>query len=339
MNPVYVKNEGLAEREFFRRELGLNMLPFVNLNDTFGGSRIAFACTDPRMWATELEMLPKESIIFFLLGNERYDEANLKYLNNFKSLKHVFIHNPPRRCREVGLFSVLGQLSDLPRTLLEPQFYRAWKNAFDFARRSRRIELYYSHSPFPQGYSNRYVFELGLLNLAQEGDNTSLTTLAKLQRNSIPNSGIGFMGQKGSWQRSKLIEKFLSMNEFNVLVTDGWGGLSQGLSTSYAENILENRATLHLPGNISNQSCRYLEVLLLGRLPITPPYTFQDHHYSDYWTERLAGVKKWSYKLISEFVLDISDIEYQQILTQELERVMEELELLKSEVTELLVSR
>jgi hypothetical protein len=195
--------------------------------------------------------------------------------------------------------------------------------------------LSYKFSNFPQGYTARFVKELKELGLLK-GDGSLFEEIAL--EGGIPSSGISFVGQRGSWLRGNLIDRFLRESNFTHTETFGWSGSESGFKTIYVESILNNRVTLHLPGNITNQTHRYLECILLNRLPVSPPYTFQDHHYNEYWTETFPSNENFSYIRLTQKILGMTDHEYSSTVSSEKNKIRLGIKAIKDEIQELAIS-
>ena len=332
MIPVLTKDSNLTESEFFYREL--NMF-FVDEPKFTKDGKLLIACTNPSLYKDILDSLPQEKVIFFLLGNETYDIPTYKYLSLFPSLKRAYIYNPPRPNSLIGLPSVWASLIEMPKTILNPKFYRTWKNGFDFATRSRRLKLCYEWKPFPQGYSRRFVQELKLLGIIRgEG---SLFNNIEIPM-GIPPEGIGFVGQRGSWFRSQQIDSFSSRPNFSYTESSGWTSSQSSQIPLYAKSILDNRTTLHLPGNVTNQTHRYMESLLLNRLPTSPSYTFQDHHLTEYWPDDTNYQLNFSYRRLSSKILRMSDGEYAALVKLGRDKLQRWINELKLEVKDFYLS-
>ncbi len=324
MFPVLAKDSNLTESEFFYREL--NMV-FVDKPKFTKGGKLLIACTNPALYKDILDSLPQGKVIFFLLGNETYDVPTYKYLSSFPSLKRAYIYNPPRPNSLIGLPSVWASLIDIPKTILDPKFYRTCKNSFDFAKRSRKLNLSFEWKPFPQGYSRRFVQELKLLGIIRGGGSLFNDIDIPI---GLPPKGIGFVGQRGSWFRSKQIDTFSSRPNFSYIESNGWTSSQSSQTPLYVNSILENRTTLHLPGNVTNQTHRYMESLLLNRLPTSPSYTLQDHHLTDYWPEGTIYQRNFSYRRLSSKILKMNDEEYKVLVKfgrEKLQRWINELRL------------
>jgi hypothetical protein len=148
----------------------------------------------------------------------------------------------------------------------------------------------------------------------------------------IPKNGIGFVGQSGSWYRQELIKQFKKKPNFNYLESSGWGSSDAPVKPNYVKNIIENRVTLHLPGNVTNQTHRYMESLLLKRLPASPPFTFQDHHLTEYWTESTHLRNCLSYRRLVNSILEMRDDEYSEILERERLKLQNRIKTIRGQV-------
>jgi len=310
--PVFVKNLGLVEEEFFARELNLR---FVNKQIALESGVTLVACTEPQEWDIFFKAQKPETVVFFLLGNETYDVGKYLYFNNIPAIKHVYIYNPPRKNRLFALGPIMGFLYDCPKAALTKIFYRTLKNSFDFAKRSRNIKLNYPWTEIPLGYTNRFIQELTASNLIHPKEKSAF----KVERQDIDlaKKYIGFIGQSGSWVRKNVLSAVEKSNKLAFNLDSQWGGSIYRELGDYARDIIDSKVNLVPPGNLTNQTFRYLECLILWRLPVTPPITIQDHHFNRYWTE-FDGPRFlcYSYLRLAKFVTRMKSPKYMELVTR-----------------------
>lgn len=287
---VLVCNPDLVETEYLRREFGL----VADLVDPASADIPSFsiiACTDPSNWIRFLTQSGDKTVIFFLLGNETYDKNKYEYLNNFPSILHVFIYNPPRGSARLGVVSVLDWLFWNPLSFLDKHLFFAWRFARSLRNETSGVKILYNWTPLPLGYTNLFVSQLDsnfLGNQYSLFDNWPLSDVTKYDQKV----SSGFIGQVGTWYRKVLLKYFARFPEFTSIESSGWKGTS---SANYIEFLRDTQLILCPPGIYTNETFRYFEALVFGGLPISPVNTLHDLHTSKYWTSELPWYLRHSH--------------------------------------------
>jgi hypothetical protein len=319
--PIYTYNLGLTESEFLNREF---LLELTELTETLKehlikSNKFYVATANPSELDDLLEKCEPKSAVIFYFGNETYDVPQFQWLNRHKvKVKHAFIYNLPRKTSfivAVKLF--LGALADGGLFLWsgERNIFRNFKNGIDLMKRTRKLDLLFPHSDFPQGYSRRFVAEAKLAGI-KIGDG-SILDLAPLDI-SLKGKQIGFVGQNGSWCRELAIKVLKNKNiGFMPTFTHGWGGENQGEQTSYIDSLIQSELTLNPPGNLTNRTHRYLESLVFNSLPIMPPSSLQDPHLWGVWSESRPK-KYFSWRNQIKFGLGLSEDDRKSIILEAL---------------------
>lgn len=287
---VLVCNPDLVETEYLRREYGL-VAELVDPASANIPALSIIACTDPSNWSRFLTQSDDKTIVFFLLGNETYDKRKYEYLNNFPSILHVFVYNPPRESSNLGVISVLDWLFWNPLSFLDKQLFFAWRFAKSIRDQTSEVRISYQWTPLPLGYTNLFVSQLHDSFLSKHislFDNWPLSDVAKFNREV----SSGFIGQVGTWYRKVLLKYFARFPEFTSIESSGWKGTS---SVSYIEFLRDTQLILCPPGIYTNETFRYFEALVFGGLPISPVNTLHDFHSSTYWTSELPWYLRHSH--------------------------------------------
>lgn len=288
-----IKNSDLSEIEFLRREFGfiINDVNSADLRISSNGTCL-IACTNPNLWLSELRDSSLK-IFFILLGNETYEISLFVFFNDFKSVCHVFLYNAPRKN---SLFNFIGHLTlalETPSLVMSSNYWRLWKNSFDFALRSKRVKIMKPYSVFPLGYTNKFVQEISRLEEFNVHKSESILKQALEFEPTNKSLEIVFFGQTGSWYRRFIITQF--EREFNLInySYEVWGGSTSSngnFPNSYASTLKSSKFVLCPPGNITNETFRYLETLILGSIPVIPASTVQDHHFGSYLSEKSFSI-------------------------------------------------
>jgi hypothetical protein len=287
---VLICNSDLVETEYLRREYGL-VAKLVEPNSVTIEKISIIACTDPSKWIKPLSEASDRTVIFFLLGNETYGKLKYEYLNNFSSVLHVFVYNPPRMSSKLGLLSAFDWLCWNPLSIFDKHFFFAWRFAKNLRAQSSEVDMEYEWTPLPLGYTNQFVSQLEgefSSNHISLFDGWPLSNRQKFS--ATLNSG--FMGQVGTWYRKVLLEYFARFPEFASTESSGW---VRGSTSNYVEFLNVTQLVLCPPGIYTNETFRYYETLVLGSLPIAPINTVHDFHTSNYWTSRLPWYLRHSH--------------------------------------------
>jgi hypothetical protein len=160
--------------------------------------------------------------------------------------------------------------------------------------------------PLPAGYSNRFASELVNLGLVRES--SSLFEQSPISNSTSRIKGMVFIGQHGSWLRRRIIQAFMKIQGAAVTPYTSWGGAIKSNETRYSESLLNYRFCLCPPGNLSNESYRYYEAIVLGCIPVVTSITIQDWNKYGYWPEVIdIGFRDLNHLQIFNRLLSMSD--------------------------------
>ena len=290
----------LTESEFLKRELNLIL---AEIDSETGSNLIqqpvfAIATLDPEELAKILSKCKTNSAIVFFFGNETYDVPQTMALNRYShKIKFAYIYNFPRRTSFYTAFRCLiGAIFDggLKYWEKDQNIYRNFKNGIDLMRRTRKLNLLFEHSDFPQGYSKRFIEEL-IAEKYHSGDGSVVDRSPINVGQKIKN--IAFVGQEGSWCRTLALSVLRNFDKtFLPTYTIGWGGSNQGGNNTYIKELAISKFALNPPGNLTNRTHRYLESLIMNSLPVLPPSNLQDPHLWGVWSENQTP-RKYSWKM------------------------------------------
>ena len=107
----------LTEAEFFKRELSFDLEFVFPQNETFDTlnhkGAVWIASTNPKIWLKIISESPRESVVFFFLGNELYLVEALNELTKSPSILSLFVYSPARNQSSKNLISAfLGSCLD-----------------------------------------------------------------------------------------------------------------------------------------------------------------------------------------------------------------------------------
>ena len=84
----------ITEINFFRREFNIfvehveSIADFEAKLNTSESNIVVVVSDNPGFWINSLNKLPRESVVFILIGNETYEPAPYNLINEIKSLNH-----------------------------------------------------------------------------------------------------------------------------------------------------------------------------------------------------------------------------------------------------------
>lgn len=323
---VLTENQNPTEREFVTRELGIK-LKIVD-NTDIAGEDLNFILSDnPISWHTLLKKSKKESVVFFLIGNETYEPWKYEYFNNFDSIKHVFIYNPPRTYQySDALKSLLGNFLDggIRPNRGNGNMIRDFKTSLYKMRQISSIIINYPWTELPQGYSNVFVDQLksisGLLarQLQEIPSLFDCRTLDLILNFRKVERNFGYVGQYGNHRRETCLRIARESFAVETQSRSGFHGNLSGIDTLYISLLLSSRFTLVPPGYFNNSNHRYLESLLTGGLPAILYQNSLDVSESTNWTRALGFPQTHSFKKLIKRLEGLSSTEFQYFRDQAL---------------------
>ena len=272
----------LVEMEWLDRELDIRLEstnPSTQKIPT--DSPILILTSRIRNWDSFLKKSPNKSIVLIFCGNEHYMPKHFNNLNNYESLKHVFVqYLKPDALRGYPIWNHLDLLKNRPKSLFERAHFSTLKRALFSSISMQRLRIQPKMDFFPLGYTNRFVGELKLKIPSVKGGSILSQDFRLHRRNDI---GIGFYGQHGTWYRRAIIEIMEKLTKIEKTTYGGYGGALPVDKSSYVEFLLRSKTIVCPPGNQSNETPRYYECIALGTLPIVTRGNIQDFSQYDYF--------------------------------------------------------
>lgn len=283
---LFTNLQEFVESEFLYRELGLTFeyIPDHSISNVKNVKGIV--TEDLSKWNSVLSNAAKSSIVVFLTGNEFYKKEIFEQLNLYQSISVAFVQYLPDKSPKIPFKFLLHELIQDPPLLWKIQFWRTLRRALRTFLHLRGLSLKVQTHLLPLGYTNRFIGELALAGLIAEGESLLLDSRVRIETR---NESIFFTGQKGSWLRRRLIDKFQSEKEARIKTYDGWGGGEKAKSTEYTNSLLIHKYCLCPPGNLCNDTPRYYEAVSLGSLPILSRVSLQDWNDFGHWPAMYCG--------------------------------------------------
>jgi len=347
MFKCFTENTLLTERYFLEFEYAIkleNQDPSANIRQVLKSqSKILIASTNPELWVKTLMKLPRNSVIFFLLGNETYDPKTFNSLNQVKAVCHVFIYNAPTSIKlRNHLFAFFGDLLDtfaiceiksLCGAISDLRASRGLHKKF------RKILIQYPWSYFPQGYSAAFVeglIEFGLRS--NDCKDSLLNPEFHLNDNNVRRLlFISFVGQETNRRRRICIELVKREKNSNILLTKSFGGTTHTGDLSYIQSIFSSKFVAVPPGFFNNSNHRNFEAIIAGALPISLTNNSIDASNSNInWSSHLGPIVSRSFWLLLRFARNLSEQDRQERINVEKQRIWEEVQKSKAIFAELM---
>jgi|GEM_PF-5556318 len=317
----------LTETNYFKREFGINIVSvdsvsdFTNKLGILGSSTLLIASTNPEYWVEILNKFEKYNVIFFLLGNENFEPAEFNSLNKIKSLLHAFVFNPPNKISNTAVIGgVLGNIYDggLRKTKAPGSVYRDGRISYSLKNKFRKINMEYSFSSLPLGYSNSFANKITKLTNLNENDslitNESITKIYNFKNIEYK---FSFIGQSGNRRREIYLRVAREFENAKIYPPEKeFGGNNIGEDYTYINHLLNSRYILVPPGNLSNLNHRYTESLICHSLPVILANNSLDPSKNDHWTNNLSFLRRYSAKSQMNYLEKISDKTFENYYTQ-----------------------
>jgi hypothetical protein len=295
---------------------------------------------------SQLKTLPKDSIIGWCHSDEKFEIAFNKELANIDAFKFML---RPYRLEKTNLLNSLrslvytlsnlksaNNLVDVLRTFRWQ--LRGYSMQFRQARilkmNLRKNKKFYN---MPIGYTN--IFALSLASKLQVSPNQSLISSIELP-DAFLETKISFVGQSGQIVREFAIRAAES-NEFGFVVRRSSYGASNVIDSTvfargndYVSQIAASRFVLSPPGNISGESFRTYEAIVMSRIPLVLDHVTSDPNFKSDYKYLNAFKSKRNWRRFLEEATKIDAGIFHQIVKKNSEAAKSEVEVLKRILTE-----
>jgi hypothetical protein len=326
---IYTELKNITEKEFFKRELGFQVLSITDFDEIRLDETIVIASNNPEFWKPFLESRRESSCIFILIGNETYEPRLFNALNHINAVRHVYLYNAPTQIKGVTIIKTfIGNLLDVigynePST---ESSYRDLRNSYYLKKKFRDISITYPYSRLPQGYSNNFASKLETkLKLSSSESLISERVLSFAKPLEDRTKFISFSGQPTNRKRQMML--FWARKYMNEApdVTEGFRGLGMEGGFIYLDQLMESKFTLVPPGSFNNSNHRYTESLICGSIPLILPKNSIDPSENCNWTNSVRGVQAYSAKFLLRYANRIGDVDLNDLLKQTREQDFNEI--------------
>jgi hypothetical protein len=281
--PVLALDASLAESEFLKRELNLelfatsalDLIHTVKLKSSLGFRSIVVLSTHVD-YKHVLQGCPNDSLILFLLGDEAYCPKFRKAVCLAPSVSVVF-RNYPIKASSIWATTIvivrtgreaIGQRENLME-FIKILFIglRSRRRMFAWRRFKKRVII------VPLGYTSKFAKAYDEVVEAERSNSSLFCRDAQDQNRDI---SISFRGYLGQIQRRIIVNKALNIPNHDVKVTrNGWSGHSNSDldGIGYVRMLMRSKLSLCPPGYSNGESFRYYESLICGAIPIEEDVT------------------------------------------------------------------
>ena len=287
---------------------------FLKKLETSGSDSITIVSTNPIFWKPVLTKFKANTVIFILIGNETYDPKVFNALNDLKSLLHAFVYNLPTSIKIKNIFGpAIGYAFDggFRKTINEGSIYRDARISYSLRKKFNMIEINYSKSRFPQGYSNNFARKLGnIININENKSflDDSLVNLIRKERSSIYD--FAFIGQPTNRRREVFLRNLNGFNKSVIIYNNEFKGIYEDNDLTYLAQLLSSKFILVPPGFYNNSNHRYTESLICNTLPIILANNSLDSSTNLNWTNELFYLNRYSIKAQLHYLSKIKADEY-----------------------------
>lgn len=304
-----------------KREFNIEVI-YVNSLEDFSVSfkrsqsrKLIIVSANPYFWLPILYNLKNVPIVFFLIGNELYQPKIFNALNSIPNLEHAFVYNLPNKISRLNLIgSYLGYVYDefLVTTKTSGSSLRDFRIALSLNRKFKEIDIGFSASMFPQGYTNNFANKFAKLTGISPNESLLSKKVYEISNKfRVQKFDFAFIGQPTNRRREvflKIAERFPAAK---ISYKTNFSGVTVDSDMEYLELLLASKFALIPPGFYNNFNHRYTESLITGSLPAILANNSLDPSINTNWTNHLAPARRYSIKFQLRFLSKLNDIQYE----------------------------
>lgn len=277
-----------------------------------------------------LSTLPKDSIIVWCHSDESYD---LKFNQQISEISAIKLILRPYRLYK---FSFRKLCRAIVQTLINLQYAKSvqfvlkvvlWQiRGFSMQYRQEKIRKMYSRSQKSYiniviGYTNVFAVSLSRHHeFSKVSTDKSLFDLLSPIQIEFGKCAITFSGQVGQVVRETALRALSKFPQAHLVYRDSYGAsniLEEDVITKgaeYVDSLNQSRLILCPPGNISGESFRIFETILMRRIPVTMSSVTSDPNFElpfkfhGPWQSRVSwgGVIKEAISTETVFLRDLA---------------------------------
>lgn len=329
-NLVFIVN---SQQEYWRREFSGQIIEKNNsyrelvLSIISRGICPIFQIDNDSSELDFLKTLPENSIIIWCHADEQYDLHFNQKISNLDSVRLIL---RPYRLDKLSLFRIFRSIFQTIRNLKYASNLKfvlrviRWQGrGFAMARRQSSIKKMYKANDklflnIPIGYTN--IFAVSLLesfDVTESYSNTSLFKVSSKHITAFGHKAVTFSGQIGQVVRETAIKAAERIPVASITCRSSYGASNVFLpdvrknGLEYVSTLRESVGVLCPPGNISGETFRIFETILMQRIPLAmnsvtsdPNYTLPFRHFGP-WQKSYS----WGALLTSALEADLGILE------------------------------
>lgn len=344
---VFVIN---SQQEFWRREIGGQIEEkghnFVEkISEILNEGHCPVVQLDADFAELEaLSSFPKNSLIGWCHSDERFDLAFNSRLATIESLALIL------RPYKLNSFKLSNLWSSLLHSLANSREVRSLQEVLQLIawqirgvrmqfRQSRVIRIYKQSgrkfANIPIGYTN--IFARSFLEYYQVSKNSKELSLLEFnaQEPGFASTKVTFVGQEGQVVR-KLAVRALGEKQLGSVIRRSKYGASNVFDASvieegaeYVSAMASSRFVLCPPGNISGETYRLYEAIVMNRMPLALNHVTCDPNFSSDITSIMGWSKYRSWRHLLDVASTLAVDKYEEALQKVRANAKEELLVLR----------
>lgn len=294
-----------SQEEYWRREFGATVIAkesnfFETISSLVGAGVVPIVQLDEDdLELNFLSKLPPKSIIGWAHSDESYKKEFNDSLSTIKSLIAVL---RPYKMKKYSISDSMKSLKYTARTFKHVASYVeflkliSWQvRGFAMQIRSAKALRHFEQSgiallDFPIGYTN--VFAKSYLTQAQKASTSNNTSLIGGwdSTGKDPTITTSFIGQAGQIVRELAVRSLDNRTDCFVLKRSGYGA-SNNLQeqvlrdgAEYFSTMFNSKFVLCPPGNISGESFRVFETLVVDSIPLVANHVTSDPGFTSFYS-------------------------------------------------------
>ena len=233
----------------------------------------------------------------------------------------MFLYNPPNKISNNAIIGgILGNIYDggLRKTEAQGSVYRDGRISYSLKRKFQEINIQYSFSNLPQGYTNSFANKITKLAKLNNSDSL-IAPYSTMKIHALKNIiySFSFLGQLGNRRRETFLKTAREFQNVRIYPPEkGFGGNNSDDDFTYVNHLLNSKYILIPPGNFNNFNHRYTESLICHSLPVILANNSLDPSKNDNWTNNLSYTCRYSVKSQLKYLENISSETFEKYYTQ-----------------------
>jgi hypothetical protein len=327
MNSKAISRMPVISAEFFRRELGIDILVESDLPRNTLNENLIIVMNDEELeaWRETLISARKGTIVVLLIGSETLNLRVIRELIRYTSVRHVFVQYALIPSLRFLPQTYISFVLDFPRSLFQRDFYRSVYRGLKRSLKEMYLLMFNKISYMPLGYTDSFYVQAVAEGFIPENLVSSLFEMKVKNLFLEKKFNISFQGYKSGPIRRLVLNQFVRkpLSKSIIIFTERWGS-SVGEKISYVNISRNSHMVISPPGHTSNLAFRHAEAAICGALPIAPICSLQDLGVQLTTNSLLPGTMKHSYYKAVKFVSDLCPEEKLSLVIKLREKFLDE---------------